>query len=229
MPQEYKLYQISDEKAVEISQPNIHGRRVIILGGLYDLCKSPINAGSWNAFNRVLSHQLPKDANLYTIGTSDTQSWHEDEWIKTGGNICPAAKELAEQIFLLPNVAPIPDKEAYLRQLDQLAANTVFVTLSTGSLLLEHVRRYLVERLHNDFTEAELSPILAKVGAVNIAPIHTIGIAPENLDFTQISFINKADINAAEAPKGAALWDEVKGIAQEMEKHWDGQGKNHNL
>jgi len=144
--------------------------------------------------------------------------WHHDEWIKRGfaeGQICPAAAELAEQIFHLPPAAEtIIDRDVYLQELDRLATNTVFATFSTGSLMLQHIRHAMLERLKQaHFSEEELSPILAKVGVVNIAPVYRIGNVPESVDFTHVHFINRLDPHASEGPKTATFINEVTAAA----------------
>ena len=228
--QDYKLYQIVNSAAHEVAAANTAGKRVIIIGGIQDLCRLPIQRGTWTAINRALAQDLPQDIALYAVGKADKPLWMEDDWTTEsfiGGKKNPPAEKLAEQLFNLPpKGSPIADKRAFLEQLDKAAGNTAFVTFSTGSLLLQHVRSYLVERLQsNGLTDAELSPIMAKVGALNIAPIYSVGSAPEKFDFTQIAIINRKDPYAGGTPGVAAHSKEIYGCAAMLQQKWNGQGE----
>jgi hypothetical protein len=228
-PQDYKLYQIENAAAREVGDIPTKQKRVVMIGGIQDLCRLPIERGTWTAINRALAHDLPQDVSVFAVGKAEKPAWMEDDWTDQaflGDGKNPPAQALAERLFHLPKKGEaLGDKAAFLKQLDEAAGNTVFVTFSTGSMLLQHVRAFLVERLKEYYSEAELSPILAKVGALNIAPIYTIGDAPEALDFTQIAVINQKDPYAGGTPVIAQYQAEIRDRAARETTSWNGVGE----
>ena len=194
MTTEYTLYEIINGAPVEVAalEP---GPRVIILGGIYDLSSMPINNGSWGAFERALGHtytehvgdvrikgstwQQKPTHRVYTLGPRAGQQWHEDEWVKDGiveGKISPAGGEFAQQLLAADD-----------------GSLNLFLTYSTGSLLLQHINYELANA--GGYINAK---------AINIAPIAKLGAPPEETDIDQISFVSLNDRNAADGPPDAA-------------------------